>query len=103
MFKFKDGNPFNVHFSIKLFYDFPLHFSRKLFGCFPGNATVCNIIKLPKWIGKVALKFAFKTLGEFLRIARCKEIRIPQSGKFLNVESGIQGLGIRNIALGIRL
>ena len=60
-------------------------------------------IKLPKWIGKVALKFAFKTLGEFLRIARCKEIRIPQSGKFLHVESGILGLEITNTALGIRL
>ena len=90
-------------FQYNSFYDFPLHFSRKLFGCFPGNTTVCNIIKLPKWIGKVALKFAFKTLGEFLRIARCKGIRIPESGKFFYVESGIQGLGIRNTALGIRL
>ena len=70
---------------------------------FLGNCLVCNIIKLPKWIGKVALKFAFKILGEFLRIARCKGIRIPESGKFLHVEPGIQGLGIRNTALGIRL
>ena len=90
-------------FQYNSFYDFPLHFSRKLFGCFPGNTTLCYIIKLPKWIGKVALKFAFKTLGEFLRIARCKEIRIPQSGKFLHVESGILGLEITNTALGIRL
>ena len=49
-------------FQYNSFYDFPLHFSRKLFGSFPGNTTVCNIIKLPKWIGKVALKLLSKHL-----------------------------------------
>ena len=35
-------------------------------------------------------------------IAPCKGIRIPESGKFWPVESGILGLGIQNIAQGIR-
>ena len=39
---------------------------------------------------------------EMLKIATCKGTRIPPSGKFLPAESGILGLGIRNIAVGIR-
>ena len=34
--------------------------------------------------------------------APCKEIRIPESMKFLLVESGILGFGIQNTAVGIR-
>ena len=37
-----------------------------------------------------------------LSIAPCKGIRIPESVKFLLVESGILGFGIRNTALRIR-
>ena len=33
----------------------------------------------------------------------CKEIRIPESGKFLLLESGILGSGIQNTAQGIRI
>ena len=37
-----------------------------------------------------------------LNSAPCKGIRNPESGKFLLVESGILGFGIRNTAQGIR-
>ena len=37
-----------------------------------------------------------------LSIASCKVIRIPQSRKFLLVESGILGIGIQNAAFGIQ-
>ena len=37
-----------------------------------------------------------------IAFAPCKEIRIPESRKFLLVESGILGFGIQNPALGIR-
>ena len=36
------------------------------------------------------------------QLAPCKGIRIPESGNFLLLESGILGFGIRNPALGIR-
>ena len=35
-------------------------------------------------------------------IASCKEIEIPESGKFLPLESGILDFGIRNTTQGIR-
>ena len=35
-------------------------------------------------------------------IAPCKVIRIPESGKFLLVESGIMGSGIQNPAFGVQ-
>ena len=35
-------------------------------------------------------------------ITPCEGMRIPESGKFLFVESGTLGFGIRNTAAGIR-
>ena len=37
-----------------------------------------------------------------VNVALCKRIRISEFGKFLLVDSGIQGFGVRNIAQGIR-
>ena len=39
----------------------------------------------------------FKSTVSDNEAAPCKVIRIPESGKFLIVESGILGLGIRNL------
>ena len=36
------------------------------------------------------------------RFALCKGVRVPESGKFWLVESGILGFGIQNTAQGIR-
>ena len=36
-----------------------------------------------------------------VNVASCRRIRIPEFGKYLLVESGILGFGIRNIAQGL--
>ena len=44
----------------------------------------------------------FQPDGAFDPSPPCEGIQIPQSWKFLLVESGILGLGVRNTAVGIR-
>ena len=46
--------------------------------------------------------FCWCCQGEVLYVAPCKVIRIPESRKFLLVESGILGSGIQNPAFGIQ-
>ena len=45
--------------------------------------------------------WAWSVGGYWIQIAQLKGIRIPESGKFFIVESGILGFGIGNTAQGI--
>ena len=56
------------------------------------------IASINKYCGKKKTDVEEKCHDPF---APCKEIRIPESMKFMLVESGILGFGIQNTAVGI--
>ena len=59
-------------------------------------------IKLIRMLPKLTWNYSELIRYQLLRIAPCKVIRIPESRKFLLVESGILGSGIQNPAFGIQ-
>ena len=50
---------------------------------------------------KAKLKFKLSLFSVVFRITRCRIMRIPESDKFLLLQSGILGLGIWNSVQGI--